>query len=246
LAAVRLVIAYTWGPVPVAEAIRKFAELKKKGVSGAIWEVDVGTGIMLAMDGRFDESRRLLEQARAVADDLGRPAWAGGILLGKGAVELIAGDAAQAERVLREGREEFLRVGEKGVLSTLSANLALTVCLQGRFDEAEPFIEESREFASTEDIASQLGWRLAKAMVLADRGELAEAELLAREAVALAMGGDALDDQGEALSALAQVLVAAGRSEEAGALLHEAIDRYERKGNVVSAGRARERLAAQG
>jgi tetratricopeptide (TPR) repeat protein len=120
------------------------------------------------------------------------------------------------------------------------------VCLQGRFDEAEPFIEESREFASTEDIASQLGWRLAKAMVLADRGELAEAELLAREAVALAMGGDALDDQGEALSALAQVLVAAGRSEEAGALLHEAIDRYERKGNVVSARRARERLAAQG
>jgi hypothetical protein len=46
------------------------------------------------------------------------------------------------------------------------------------------------------------------------------------------------------LSALAQVLVAAGRSEEAAALLREAIDRYERKGNVVSAAGARKRLAA--
>jgi tetratricopeptide (TPR) repeat protein len=94
------------------------------------------------------------------------------------------------------------------------------------------------------NVVSQEAWRMAKAMVLADRGEFTEAERLVREVVDLAMGGDALDDQGEALSARAQVLVAAGPSEEAAALLREAIDRYERKGNVVSAAGARERLAA--
>jgi predicted ATPase/class 3 adenylate cyclase/Flp pilus assembly protein TadD len=237
-----LVAAYTWGPVPVAEAIRKFAELKREGVSGRTGEVDLGTGIMLAMAGRFDESRRLLEQARAVADDLGRPAWAGAILQDWGIAELIAGDAPEAERILREGREVLLRIGEKGHLSSLSANLAVALCIQGRFDEAEPFIEESREFAATGDVASQGGWRQAMAMVLANRGDLGEADRLAREAVDLAKGGDGIDDQGEALSGLAQVLVAAGRSEEAVVMLQEAIEKFDQKGNVVSASRARERL----
>jgi thioredoxin-like negative regulator of GroEL len=81
---------------------------------------------------------------------------------------------------------------------------------------------------------------------VADRGEFAEAERVGREALDLAMSGDAIDDQGEALSLLAEVMVAAGRSEDAVALFREAIQRFERKGNVVSAGRTRERLAALG
>jgi tetratricopeptide (TPR) repeat protein len=245
LAQEKLAVAYTFGPLPVAEAIRKFAELQEEA-PGRHRELEVGTGILLAMDGRFAESRRLLEQARAVFQELGRPAWAASLLMGRGFVELIAGDAPQAERVFRQGREEFLRLGEKGYLSTLSANLALALCLQGRFDEAEPFIEESREIASSEDVASQVGWRAARALVLADRGELDEAEGLAREAVELAKSGDALDDQGDNLSVLAGILVAAGRSGEAAALFEEAIALHERKGNVVSAARARQRLAALG
>jgi hypothetical protein len=46
------------------------------------------------------------------------------------------------------------------------------------------------------NVVSQEAWRMAKAMVLADRGEFTEAERLGREVVDLAMGGDALDDQG--------------------------------------------------
>jgi hypothetical protein len=60
------------------------------------------------------------------------------------------------------------------------------------------------------------------------------------------MSGDALDDQGDNLSILAGILVAAGRSGEAAALFEEAIALHERKGNVVSAARARQRLAALG
>jgi Flp pilus assembly protein TadD len=81
-------------------------------------------------------------------------------------------------------------------------------------------------------------------MVLAHRGELAEAERLAREAVELAMSGDGLDDQGDTHSILGEILASAGRSDEASAMFGEGIALYERKGNVVSAARARERLAA--
>ena len=87
---------------------------------------------------------------------------------------------------------------------------------------------------------------MAKALVLAGRRDLTEAERQAREAVDLANSGDSIDDQGEALSVLSQVVEAAGRSDEAAALLDEAIDRHERKGNVSSASRARDRLASLG
>jgi predicted ATPase/class 3 adenylate cyclase len=238
-------VAYTFGPVPVAEALPRLAEAREE-YAGRRRELEAESAILLAMAGRLDESREVLERSRAVFEDLGRPAWAASMLFARGVVELIAGDAPEAERALRQGREEFLRIGERSVLSTLSAQLARALCLQHRFEEAEPFIEESREIASSEDVASQVGWRTAKAMVLADREELAEAEGLAREAVELAKSGDALDDQGDNLSVLAGILVAAGRSGEAAVLFEEAIALYERKGNVVSAARARERLAALG
>jgi class 3 adenylate cyclase/tetratricopeptide (TPR) repeat protein len=243
LAQEMLAVAYTFGPLPVAEALRRLAEYQEEH-AGRRRTLEAETAILLAMAGRLDESRRILEGAAVTFEDLGRPAWAASIHLARGLVELIADDAAEAERFLRRGRDEFLRIGEKGVLSTLSANLALVLCFQGRHDEAGPFIEESREFASSEDVASQNGWRMAEAMVLADRGDLPGAEGLAREAVDLANGSDNLDDQGYAHSILARVVIAAGRTDEGAALLREAIDAHERKGNVVSAARARERLAA--
>jgi len=81
------------------------------------------------------------------------------------------------------------------------------------------------------------------AMVLADRGDLEGVEALAREAVEIARTTDAIDQLAEAIGDLAQVVAAAGRRAEAAGLLREAVGLFERKGNVVSAGRARERLA---
>ncbi len=84
--------------------------------------------------------------------------------------------------------------------------------------------------------------RQVKAKVLARRGEHAEAERLAREAVAIGDGTDRLDPQGDAYADRAEVLLLAGKAEEAAAALAQALARYERKGNLVSAGRARARL----
>jgi hypothetical protein len=49
--------------------------------------------------------------------------------------------------------------------------------------------------------------------------------------------------QGDVYADHAEVLSLAGRRKEAAAALEQALERYERKGNLVSAQRARMRLA---
>ena len=79
----------------------------------------------------------------------------------------------------------------------------------------------------------------ARALALARLGRLEEAETFAREAVGYAEGTEFLDYHADALLVLAEVLRLAGRPEEAASALEEAVALYERKGNVVSAAKAR-------
>jgi tetratricopeptide (TPR) repeat protein len=79
--------------------------------------------------------------------------------------------------------------------------------------------------------------------VLARRGEHAEAERLAREAVTISEKTGFLDGQGDAYADLGEVLLLGGKLDEAAAALEQAHERYARKGNVVSAQRAQARLA---
>ena len=55
---------------------------------------------------------------------------------------------------------------------------------------------------------------------------------------------DMLNLQGDAYADLAEVLLLAGKRREAAAALEQALGRYERKGNLVMAGRTRARLEA--
>jgi thioredoxin-like negative regulator of GroEL len=79
--------------------------------------------------------------------------------------------------------------------------------------------------------------------VVARRGEHAESEHLAREVVAICEKTDMLDAQGAVYADLAEVFLLAGKPDEAAASLEQAIERYERKGNLVSTARAQGRLA---
>jgi hypothetical protein len=79
---------------------------------------------------------------------------------------------------------------------------------------------------------------------LARRGDLAEAERLAREAVAWGEPTDALEIKADSHNDLATVLIAAGKRDEAFAALDEARALYEQKGHSVGVGRV-ERLRAE-
>ena len=60
--------------------------------------------------------------------------------------------------------------------------------------------------------------------------------------MAIARQTDYLSGLGDALVALAEVVRLSGRPEDEATALREAIDLYERKGNMMSAARARTRL----
>ena len=81
-----------------------------------------------------------------------------------------------------------------------------------------------------------------QALVHTRRGEHAEAEQLAREAVAFTERTDALNWQGNALCDLAEVLHAAGGTKETAAALDQALERYERKKNLAMVAQVRPRL----
>jgi hypothetical protein len=68
--------------------------------------------------------------------------------------------------------------------------------------------------------------------------------MLVLEALELTEKTEELESQAQVYMDLAEVLEISGRSDEAVPHLREALARYDAKGNVVSAARARERLDA--
>jgi tetratricopeptide (TPR) repeat protein len=120
--------------------------------------------------------------------------------------------------------------------------LADALHAQGRGSEAAPLIELAAGWTLVDDTEAQMGLLRVRANLLALEGELEEAERLACEGLELASQTDYLNDHAKALADLADVLELAGRREEAAAALEQALELYERKGNLVMAERTRARL----
>jgi class 3 adenylate cyclase/tetratricopeptide (TPR) repeat protein len=197
----------------------------------------------LAMLGRFDEGRAMLAETRTELAERG-----GGIRLavttGIESVEfeLLAGDPTVAAELGAEGCRLLEELGDKSFLSTAAASLACALFACDRLEEADTWAGRAAELGASEDAATQRLWRQARAKVQARRGEYAEAERIAREAVAIGDGTDDLNGQGDACADLAEVLALGGRSDEAAAAFEQALARYVRKGNLVSAQRVRARI----
>jgi class 3 adenylate cyclase/tetratricopeptide (TPR) repeat protein len=159
------------------------------------------------------------------------------------ALELV-GDLRGAEEVLRRGYALLTSLGETGVLATVSAELATVLARLERLDEAEALAVESRSIAAADDFDAQTRLRTTLALVRLGRGDLEEAERLAREAVDVASGTDFILLSAAALQVLGETLLARGRPAEAAAALEDAHRLHERKGNVVGAREARALLEA--
>jgi class 3 adenylate cyclase/tetratricopeptide (TPR) repeat protein len=235
------------GPMPVEEALRRLEEIGSRPVVNAELEFTIlaDRAQLLARLGQFEAARDFVGQARELAEEHGltdaRARFAAA------SVELLGGNAAAAEDELRAVCEHYESVGELGYLSTVSYWLADAVVAQGRDEEALRLTERWRADRLTvpEDRDAQSGWRRVRARALARTGELAEAERLGREAVAIASATDGLELQGGALAVLGEVLLRAGRPEESRAALEDALQRYEAKGNVVDAERVRGLISAR-
>ncbi len=234
-----------YGPAPVAEVARRCERVLASSRAGGAIEARALRALasVRAMEGRFDEARTLARRAKEMLDDLGLRLRAAFVSETLGSIETLAGDHAAAERELRAGFEVVKELGERGFLSTVAALLARCLVEQGRLGEAERFVTVSREAAAPDDLATQVTLRGARARILAAKGRLDEAERVAAEAVRLAEGTDDLNACADTLLDQAEVLRAAGAVDRAAAAIDLALDRYERKGNVVGAALARRRRA---
>jgi class 3 adenylate cyclase/tetratricopeptide (TPR) repeat protein len=198
----------------------------------------------LAMLDRFDEARAILADSRMVLAERGS-----GILLGTTVamdsveVELWAGDPAAAAEFGAEGCRLLDALGEHSVLSTAAGMLAQALYSLDRLEEADGWVSRAMELGASDDALTQMLWRQVRSKVLARRGDFDEAYGLARAAVAVCERTDFLDAQGDVYADLAEVLLLGGRRKEAGAALGQALERYQRKGNIVSTRRTRARLA---
>ncbi len=198
----------------------------------------------LGMLGRFDEARAILGAMRAELAKRGPSVLLANILAFESvSVELWAGDAAAAAAFGAEGWRLYEEMGERSFLPGAAAGLAQAFFRLDQFDEADGWAQRAAELGSTDDAWKEMLWRGVKAKVLARRGDHAEAETLARRAVAIGETTELLDAQGDAHADLAEVLSFGRRVPEAVAALEDAIARYVRKGNVASTLRARARLA---
>jgi tetratricopeptide (TPR) repeat protein len=188
-----------------------------------------------AMVGEIDQARDEYRQARQTFADLGWNFDAALTSLDSGPAELIAGSPELAESELRRDYEALERMGDRNYISTTAAYLAEALVRQNRDPEATRMAEFSASVAAEDDVLTQVVWRSALARVRAREGSDAPGAVeLALEAVRRARTSDDLNGLADALAALGETLVLVGRRDEAIAAFGEAVDHYERKGNIVS------------
>jgi class 3 adenylate cyclase/tetratricopeptide (TPR) repeat protein len=240
-----LTMTSSWGPVPADEGIRRTRQIidRSRGHRKVEALALATLSHLEARRGNVEEARHHIQEGRRLLRELGLHVLAAATSHAAGYIELVAGRPHAAEAALREGYTELARMGEKAYLSTVAVDLAEALYRLDELAEAESFTRISEISADPTDLSSQIGWRSVRAKVLARRGRLGEAERLARDAVTLAEGTDYLDESGDAVSDLAEVLLLAGRRREARDALAGALELYEQKGNLVHADRARRMLA---
>jgi class 3 adenylate cyclase/tetratricopeptide (TPR) repeat protein len=231
-----------FGSTPVSELLTWLDEQEAANVRDPYVRAFRAGG--LSMLGRFEEARTIGSDLRAELADRGATITLA-LVTSQVCVELelLAGDPAAAVEFGEEGSRLLEESGERGWLSTSAGYLAQALYTLDRLDDADRRAGQAAELGASDDAITQMLWRQVRAKVLARRGEHADAERLAREAVAVGGEADMVNPLGDAHSDLAEVLELAGRREEAAAEVEKALALYERKGNLVMAERARARRA---
>jgi class 3 adenylate cyclase/tetratricopeptide (TPR) repeat protein len=239
--ALGLTLSALYGPTPVPQAIEQCeALIAEEFADRQVQNLIVCKIAQLrAMNGDVDTARTMCRDARAVLRDLGPGVRAASASFDLAFVELLAGDAAAAERELRPDCDLLEKMGETYFLSSMAATLALAVREQARDDEALEITRLAERTAAPDDFDAQVLWRCTRAPILARAGALDEAEALARAAVEMSKETEVPGLQASAWTDLASVLRVRGDAEGSRHALGEALKIHEAKGDRLSVERLR-------
>jgi tetratricopeptide (TPR) repeat protein len=237
--------ATLWNATPWPEIERTSRELlagaDRLGSRVVAWALDA-LGRAAWHQGDFDEGRRLLAEAMRIHQELGIAMSAATLHMEVGFMELNARDLDAAERELRQGWEKLGELGEEGIRSTTGALLAETLVRQGRLAEADEVADETDRIGVEDDFVTVGHMSLIRGYIASRRGDHDRAIDLARRALAIVDGSEYVPLHAEARIGLGEVLLAAGRLDEAVAPLTRAIAIAEAKQDRVFGERARDLL----
>jgi tetratricopeptide (TPR) repeat protein len=230
--------------MPVEEGLRLCDRFLEDPASRQMQgSVTVYQGVLHAMVGRWGEAQDEIRTGRILLEELGQHVIVGSTSIPVARMERFTDQLAEAEEELRQGYRLLDQMGERGYLSTVSALLALVLCAQHRYEEAEAYALDARELGAEDDITTQLYWRCAQAEVLASRGEFDEAFRLAQEAQDVIDATDYTTDRAAALMSRAVVEKAAHNRDRARSALEQAVALFEEKGDVTGAAHSRDLIA---
>jgi hypothetical protein len=220
-----LCTALLYGPAPTPHAIARCRELLEPATRGSMREAVILSSLagLEAMRGDITDARNDYQRAGTTFAELELPYFVGSLAVISGPIELAAGDAEGAERMLRLGIELLADRGTPDKIAIRSAFLALALLAQGRRDDAARALDSAVPEGRMPRIAHALA-----------AGRVHDDVSAAREAVALAAETQALNLHADARASLADLLETAG-GVEALEQRRLALELYERKGNELAA-----------
>jgi tetratricopeptide (TPR) repeat protein len=235
--------ASLYGPTPVDEAIPRCEAIveRERGDRRSVGLATLALARLHAMRGDADHARTLYRQAQAMLHEMGRSVVAASTSLDSAGVEFLAGDLEAAERELRRDQAQLSDMGERYLLASVAGELARVLCARGDLVAAWESSVMAEGLSAPDDVDAQVLWRSVRAQLLALRGEPEAGERLALDALGRLEDADAHGARADALLELAEVLLIAGRREQAETMAREALALHERKGNRVAAAAVRDR-----
>jgi class 3 adenylate cyclase/predicted ATPase len=233
-------IACVQGPLPVAEALERCAEIERRAAGDHRTQglALCAAAQLEAMRGGFDRARELYTRARAVLTEVGGGVLAASTALDSSTVELLAGDPAAAERELARDGELLEAMGERYLLSTMDAVRAQALLALGRAGEAEAACAKAEEASADDDVETLALVRSVRAELHLAAGRLDWAAAAAESAADLVRGAEAPNIVADTAVVCARVAAARGDRDAADRELARALALYRAKGNAVSEQRA--------
>jgi class 3 adenylate cyclase/tetratricopeptide (TPR) repeat protein len=242
-----IAMAHVFGPTPISQAIERLEQLTAENTGRPLLLVTLQGALARALATRGDiEAARGLQDVEDFYLEAGMEVEATSAYNTRATVAHYAGDFDEEVRILEAMAARLEELHALAFLSTTYMDLGRCLADLGRDDEARRALERARELTSPDDVIDVVGLTALDAVLRGRRGELAEAQELAQQALARVEETDMVDLRLKTRWSAAEVFQRAGRIDEAQTLLEESVELADRYGHVVAAQRARERLAALG
>jgi tetratricopeptide (TPR) repeat protein len=143
---------------------------------------------VLRLAGRFQESRQILKQLKAVFEGVGEPTFAIDAELQQAKILRAEGAFWEAEEILAKNLTSILESDNPGLASSLVICLAESYSDSGRHEEALNLIESQPALTIGLNLKKQVAWNNCHARALIGLQRLADARPFLEKAVAVDVG----------------------------------------------------------